>query len=181
MLLVFTLYGVFPKPIQSMELGFTSNISVYGGFSKRKISSTFEPDSSDIVENYYFFEYEDTSQSFVLSGLFFYLQIFVRDHIKMELTATPLYEAQKDQANLTWSITNRNNSILWEADSSITWTRLADGTMRYELTEVGLSGEKLDRPRVYSEEIRMRIPVENISDTSNPYMGEIKMTVTTVS
>ena len=152
---------------EPLSVEFTVDATVYAGFTGSKVVSTIEPE--DKINEVYF-TYSSDDKSFVISNMYYYVQTFTAGNIMITLSGTPLQQ-EDDTAgvyNIAWASSSEDTSGL-SSLSSFTYS---------EQYEQGLNSHQY--PRVYSGEIFIRIPIENVKDTSKSYKSTLTLKVTSI-
>ena len=153
------------EPIHApLEIEFTSGISLIAGFADEEVSSTVLTTAEDITGDTKYFSYDSDTAEFYINNIYFYLQVFTISPVNVQISGTPL-----------------SNGV-----SSINWTSLAcpygtidtasNSVIRVNENEIKV--ENLYQPRVYSDEIHIRIPANSVpKDTTGSYAGRITIEV----
>lgn len=167
MMLVVIYFVMAADSFEPLSVEFTVDETVYAGFTGSKVVSTIEPE--DKIKEVYF-TYSSDYNSFIVSNLYYYVQTFTAGNIKISLSGTPLQQ-EDDTAgvyNIAWASSSEDTSGL-SSQSSFTYS---------EQYEQGLNSHQY--PRVYSGEIFIRIPIENVKDTSKSYKSTLTLKVTSI-
>ncbi len=157
------------ESFEPLSVEFSVEDKVFAGFTDKKVVSTIKPET-DITKTGKYFSYSSADNSFVISNLYYYVQTFTSGNIKIELSGTPLQQ-EADTAgvyNIAWASSSEDTSGL-SSQSSFTYS---------EQYEQGLNSHQY--PRVYSGEIFIRIPIENVKDTSKSYKSTLTLKVTSI-
>ena len=121
-----------------------------------------------IVNSELKFKYDPNDGSFYISNLFYYVQVFVDEPVKINLYSSGL-------------LSNGQNQIPWEssaADTSGFSCNNIDSNPFLVVDESSvIEPDYLKYPRPYSGEIMIRIPVENVPDTSSSYKASLILEV----
>lgn len=154
---------------EPLSVEFTVDDAVYAGFTNSKVVTTIKPDGK-VPEDFGSFKYSPEDNSFVISNMYYYVQTFTAGNIMITLSGTPLQQ-EDDTAgvyNIAWASSSEDTSGL-SSLSSFTYS---------EQYEQGLNSHQY--PRVYSGEIFIRIPIENVKDTSKSYKSTLTLKVTSI-
>lgn len=146
---------------EPLSVEFTVDDAVYAGFTDSKVVTTIKPekeiDSMDFV-------YSSVDNSFSISNLYYYVQTFTAGNIEISLSGTPLQQ-------------NAGTASATDID----WQSISDDTSRLSSRSSFVYEENQDTnifPRVYSGEIFIKIPIEDVTDTSKPYTATLTLEVT---
>lgn len=166
---IFLLVFVFISAVMAVEsfeplsVEFSVEDKVYAGFTGSKVVSTIEPEEK--IEEVYF-TYSSDDNSFIVSNLYYYVQTFTAENIKIELSGTPLQQNEGTQSEIDWQSISDDTTGLSSSSPFIYSEQYEQGASSHQY------------PRVYSGEIFIKIPIENVSDTSKPYEATLTLEVT---
>ena len=147
---------------EPLSVEFTVDETVYAGFTDSKVVSTIKPDGK-VPEDFGSFKYSPEDNSFVISNLYYYVQTFTAGGIKISLSGTPL---QQNAGTIP------ANDIDWQSISDDTLDLSSHSVFVYEEDQTANNF-----PRVYSGEIFIKIPIEDVADTSKPYTATLTLEV----
>lgn len=168
---IFLLVFVFISAVMAVEsfeplsVEFSVEDKVFAGFTDKKVVSTIKPET-DITKTGKYFSYSSADNSFVISNLYYYVQTFTAENIKIELSGTPLQQNEGTQSEIDWQSISDDTTGLSSSSPFIYSEQYEQGASSHQY------------PRVYSGEIFIKIPIENVSDTSKPYEATLTLEVT---
>lgn len=163
MMLVVIYFVMAADSFEPLSVEFTVDDKVYAGFTGSKVVSTIEPEEK--IEEVYF-TYSSDDNSFIVSNLYYYVQTFTAENIKIELSGTPLQQNEGTQSEIDWQSISDDTTGLSSSSPFIYSEQYEQGASSHQY------------PRVYSGEIFIKIPIENVSDTSKPYEATLTLEVT---
>ena len=151
-----------------LNVVFSSDIDFYAGFTTDgKVASVGE-----LVENaeqQLYFGYDSGDGSFNISNLFYYVQVFVNGPIEINLWSSgPL--KNNSGKTIEWSSVAR--------DTQGFGSHITAGNKYKIIDESTITTDDYCRyPRPYSGEIMIRIPAENVTDTTSSYSTTLTLEV----
>ena len=160
MLLVFISEVMAAESFEPLSVEFSVEDKVFAGFTDEKVVSTIKPEKE--IESIDF-TYSSADNSFVISNLYYYVQTFTAGGIKISLSGTPL---QQNAGTI------HANDIDWQSISDDTLDLSSHSVFVYEEDQTANNF-----PRVYSGEIFIKIPIEDVADTSKPYTATLTLEV----
>lgn len=163
MMLVVIYFVMAADSFEPLSVEFTVDDKVYAGFTGSKVVSTIEPEEK--IEEVYF-TYSSDDNSFIVSNLYYYVQTFTAENIKIELSGTPLQQNGGTQSEIDWQSISDDTTGLSSSSPFIYSEQYEQEASSHQY------------PRVYSGEIFIKIPIENVSDTSKPYEATLTLEVT---
>ena len=154
---------------EPLDIVFSSETTVFAGFTTDgKVASVVAPVNALGNNSELKFKYDPNDGSFYISNLFYYVQVFVDEPVKINLYSSGL-------------LSNGQNQIPWEssaADTSEFSCNNIDSNPFLVVDESSvIEPDYLKYPRPYSGEIMIRIPVENVPDTSSSYKTSLILEV----
>ena len=153
---------------EPLDLVFSSETTVYAGFTTDgKVASVVAPVNALGNNSELKFKYDPDDGSFYIDNLFYYAQVFVNAPVKINLYSSG-------------QLFNGKNYIRWTSSAADTLGFSCDSTSLNPFLVVDEKTEPADYlnyPRPYSGEIMIRIPVENVTDTSLPYSTSLTLEV----
>lgn len=154
---------------EPLDIVFSSETTVFAGFTTDgKVASVVAPVNALGNNSELKFKYDPNDGSFYISNLFYYVQVFVDEPVKINLYSSGL-------------LSNGQNQIPWEssaADTSGFSCNNIDSNPFLVVDESSvIEPDYLKYPRPYSGEIMIRIPVENVPDTSSSYKASLILEV----
>ena len=161
MMFVFIAVVMAAESFEPLSVEFSVEDKVFAGFTDEKVVSTIKPEKE--IESIDFV-YSSADNSFSISNLYYYVQTFTAGNVKISLSGTPL------QQNAGTAST-----------TDIDWQSISDDTSGLSSHSVFVYEENQDTntfPRVYSGEIFIKIPIEDVADTSKPYTATLTLEVT---
>ena len=161
MMLVFISDVMAAESFEPLSVEFSVEDKVFAGFTDEKVVSTIKPEKE--IESIDF-TYSSADNSFVISNLYYYVQTFTAGGIKISLSGTPL---QQNAGTIP------ANDIDWQSISDDTLDLSSHSVFVYEEDQTANNF-----PRVYSGEIFIKIPIEDVTDTSKPYTATLTLEVT---
>ena len=141
---------------EPLNVEFTVEETVYAGFTDHQVSTTIKPD--DISE--FKFSYNSDSNAFIVSNVWYYIQTFTASNISATLSSTPLSQGENGQS-INWSGTVDDSG--YSCGEVLTVVNEPEGSYEF--------------PRVYSGEIRVSIPVNDVTDTNAAYTATLTLKV----
>lgn len=168
---IFLLVFVFISAVMAVEsfeplsVEFSVEDKVFAGFTDKKVVSTIKPET-DITETGKYFSYSSADNSFVISNLYYYVQTFTAENIEIELSGTPLKPTAGVQSDIEWQSISDDTAEL-SSSSPFTYTEQYEPEMNSH-----------QYPRVYSGEIFIKIPIENVLDSTTSYKATLTLEVT---
>lgn len=150
--------GFADDSFEPLNVEFTVDETVYAGFTDHKVSSTIKPVDIGKFE----FSYNTDSNAFTVSNVWYYIQTFTSDKIKATLSASALSQGEGGKS-IDWGGTVEDSAFLYSGGGEVIVVEETDGPYQF--------------PRVYSGEIRVSIPVENVTDTSAAYTATLTLKV----
>ena len=160
MLLVFISEVMAAESFEPLSVEFSVEDKVFAGFTDEKVVSTIKPEKE--IESIDF-TYSSADNSFSISNLYYYVQTFTAGNIKISLSGTPL---QQNAGTIP------ANDIDWQSISDDTLDLSSHSVFVYEEDQTANNF-----PRVYSGEIFIKIPIEDVADTSKPYTATLTLEV----
>ena len=160
MMLVFISDVMAAESFEPLSVEFSVEDKVFAGFTDEKVVSTIKPEKE--IESIDF-TYSSADNSFVISNLYYYVQTFTAGGIKISLSGTPL---QQNAGTIP------ANDIDWQSISDDTLDLSSHSVFVYEEDQTANNF-----PRVYSGEIFIKIPIEDVADTSKPYTATLTLEV----
>lgn len=137
------------------------------GFSSSKITSIL-PSVSNLSGEVPF-RYDQSSSSYMLDNIYYYVQTFSSDSLKFSLSFSDFSGGGE-----TLSIDSFNVSVT-SPEGNI--QRTSSGNTKVEFSEVNDSSDFRSYPRYYSADIILSIPFSSIKDFSKTYKGTITLEV----
>lgn len=148
---------------EPLSVEFTVDGTVNAGFTENKVVSTIKPgDKEEVSEKK--FTYNSTNNSFVLSNLYYYVQTFTAKNIMVTLKGDPLKQE------------GGSESISWLSSSDDTSGLSSGAAAKTVVDETSETNHMY--PRVYSGEIYIEIPIENVKNTESSYTATLTLEVT---
>ena len=160
MMLVFIAVVMAAESFEPLSVEFSVEDKVFAGFTDEKVVSTIKPEKE--IESIDF-TYSSADNSFSISNLYYYVQTFTAGNIKISLSGTPLQQ-----------------NVGTESATDIDWQSISDDTLDLSSHSVFVYEEDQTAnnfPRVYSGEIFIKIPIEDVADTSKPYTATLTLEV----
>lgn len=161
MMLVVIYFVMAADSFEPLSVEFTVDGTVYAGFTGSKVVSTIEPE--DKINEVYF-TYSSDDKSFIVSNLYYYVQTFTSENIEIELSGTPLQPTAGVQSDIKWQSISDDTSGLSSGDAFVYEEKNATNIY----------------PRVYSGEIFIKIPIENVLDSTTSYKATLTLEVTSL-
>lgn len=165
MMLVVIYFVMAADSFEPLSVEFTVDGTVYAGFTGSKVVSTIEPE--DKINEVYF-TYSSDDKSFIVSNLYYYVQTFTSENIKISLSGTPLQPIAGVQSDIEWQSISDDTAGL-SFNSPFTYTEQYEPDMNSH-----------QYPRVYSGEIFIKIPIENVLDSTTSYKATLTLEVTSI-
>lgn len=141
---------------EPLNVEFTVEETVYAGFTDHQVSTTIKPD--DISE--FKFSYNSDSNAFIVSNVWYYIQTFTSSNISATLSSTSLSQGDTGES-INWSGTVDDSG--YSCGNVLTVVNEPEGSYEF--------------PRVYSGEIRVSIPVDDVTDTNAAYTATLTLKV----
>lgn len=166
MMLLIISFVMAVDSFEPLSVEFTVDDKVYAGFTGSKVVSTIKPEEK--IEKVYF-TYSSDDNSFIVSNLYYYVQTFTSENIKISLSGTPLTPLQPTagvQSDIKWQSISVDTAGL-SSNSPFTYTEQYEPEMNSH-----------QYPRVYSGEIFIKIPIENVLDSTTSYKATLTLEVT---
>lgn len=161
MMFVFIAVVMAAESFEPLSVEFSVENKVFAGFTDEKVVSTIKPEKE--IESIDFV-YSSADNSFSISNLYYYVQTFTAGNIKISLSGTPLQQ-----------------NAGTESATDIDWQSISDDTLDLSSHSVFVYEEDQTAnnfPRVYSGEIFIKIPIEDVADTTKPYTATLTLEVT---
>lgn len=165
MMLVVIYFVMAADSFEPLSVEFTVDGTVYAGFTGSKVVSTIEPE--DKINEVYF-TYSSDDKSFIVSNLYYYVQTFTAENIKIELSGTPLQQNEGTQFEIDWQSISDDTTGLSSRSSFIYSEQYEQGASSHQY------------PRVYSGEIFIKIPIKNVLDSTTSYKATLTLEVTSI-
>lgn len=148
---------------EPLSVEFTVDDAVYAGFTDSKVVTTIKPDGK-VPEDFGSFKYSSEDNSFVISNMYYYVQTFTARNIMITLSGTPLQQnpGTASATDIDWQSISDDTSLLSSRSSFVYEENQSTNIF----------------PRVYSGEIFIKIPIEDVTDTSKPYTATLTLEVT---
>ena len=177
------------KNIESFEpllVEFTSSQTVLTGFSRQKVTTTTldgiddisatgvanppagGSSESDIGGKY--FGYDSDHGYFTIGNIYYYAQVFMSKEVTIKISGTPLKQSSSD--------TSSPKTVHWKSEPGVYGGQYIDTELNQSITlNENTMDVDLKYPRVYSDEIQIRIPGDDVPDTNYGYSAVLTITV----
>lgn len=146
------------------------------GFSSSKVSSILAP-TTNISGSEINFRYDQSSESYILDNLYYYVQTFSVSYLSFTLKFEGFTIEKTTDIGIPIS---SFNIVVSNPEGNISRNNASTGTsIIFNENEI-VDNDYNHYPRYYSADISMSIPIKNLKDidTSNKYMGSITLEVT---
>lgn len=176
------------KAVTSYEpllVEFTSSKTVLVGFSRQKVTGTTMEGVEDISATETdgnistadktsdvggkFFTYDSDNGYFYVNNIFYYAQVFTTTPARIIISGSPLKQSS-DFSNpkiLNWKSEPETKTGYYIDTATSTSIDIDESKMNVNF----------NYPRVYSDEIQIKVPFENIKDMTSGYSAELTIVV----
>ena len=135
---------------------------------------SFEPtpaggsSESDIGGKY--FGYDSDHGYFTIGNIYYYAQVFMSKEVTIKISGTPLKQSSSD--------TSSPKTVHWKSEPGVYGGQYIDTELNQSITlNENTMDVDLKYPRVYSDEIQIRIPGDDVPDTNYGYSAVLTITV----